>query len=291
MQANTEWYRPHLAAINSLTKYPSIPTYHTLDPRDGRLHEERVEFPADQPVVITEKVDGTNVRLILLRSGMWFIASREDLLAARGDLVHNTTQGIVDAVRPLADRLADEGDPEYHIGSDRSVFSDDAAAACVLYLELYGGSGSRVIGRNARQYTGAGAVGYRLFDVLALTGRDLHDGLTRSAEEISAWRKRGSQTFLSELPLALVARGWEVPLVPRLATLAGGKLPESVDETHRWLEEHARTGVALDDGAAGRAEGVVLRTVDRGVIAKVRLESYERTRRLRQTQHAARSSL
>ena len=33
-----------LKAINSMTKYPSIPTYHALDPRDGSLLEETIPF-------------------------------------------------------------------------------------------------------------------------------------------------------------------------------------------------------------------------------------------------------
>ena len=34
-----------LRLLNSLTKYPSIPTYHTLDPRDGGLTDPATVFP------------------------------------------------------------------------------------------------------------------------------------------------------------------------------------------------------------------------------------------------------
>jgi recombination protein RecA len=45
-----------LKALNSLTKYPSIPTYHQLDPRNGGLLDNPVEFTG--PVIGTEKIDG-----------------------------------------------------------------------------------------------------------------------------------------------------------------------------------------------------------------------------------------
>ncbi|MCU1617221.1 MAG: hypothetical protein JWO98_4761, partial [Frankiales bacterium] len=53
-----------LAALNSATKYPSIPTYHELDPKNGGLLEIPTAFEGD--VVLTEKVDGTNGRIVLL---------------------------------------------------------------------------------------------------------------------------------------------------------------------------------------------------------------------------------
>jgi hypothetical protein len=42
-----------LTALNSLTKYPSIPTYHTLDSADGGLLDETVPFTG--AVIGTEK--------------------------------------------------------------------------------------------------------------------------------------------------------------------------------------------------------------------------------------------
>ncbi len=51
-------HRP--ASLNSLTKYPSIPTYHTLDPKNGGLLDGTVPFTG--PVLATEKVDGCLTR-------------------------------------------------------------------------------------------------------------------------------------------------------------------------------------------------------------------------------------
>jgi hypothetical protein len=42
----------NLRALNSITKYPSIPTYHHLNPANGDLLHDTVEF--DGPVIGTE---------------------------------------------------------------------------------------------------------------------------------------------------------------------------------------------------------------------------------------------
>src|SRR3954470_23466594 len=65
-----------LRTVNSVTKYPSIPTYHELDPRNGGLLDTCVSF--DGTVIGTEKVDGTNSRIILLPDGAWLLGSREE---------------------------------------------------------------------------------------------------------------------------------------------------------------------------------------------------------------------
>jgi hypothetical protein len=47
-----------LTRLNSLTKYPSIPTFHPLGER-GRLLDEHLPVPAE-PLYATEKINGTN---------------------------------------------------------------------------------------------------------------------------------------------------------------------------------------------------------------------------------------
>ena len=69
-----------LSKINSLTKYPSIPTYHKLDPKNGSLLEEALNFQGT--LIATEKVDGTNARIICLPDGNYLLGSREELLYA-----------------------------------------------------------------------------------------------------------------------------------------------------------------------------------------------------------------
>jgi hypothetical protein len=252
----------NLRALNSATKYPSIPTYHTLDPKNGGLLEECLTFAGE--VIATEKVDGTNARIILCPDGRWLLGSREELLYASGDLIGNPALGIVDQLGPVAQDIAEEFIP----------LSD---ALIVIYLELYGGK----IGGAARQYgKDPKLFGWRIFDVMDLV--DYRPVLTWPSERISAWRDAGGQPFVDESVLDDYYTATAIPLTPRLLDpFCGDSMPDSVEGMAKMLADIApRTRVRLDDGE-GRAEGVVFRSPDRSVIAKARFQDYERTLRRR----------
>jgi hypothetical protein len=247
-----------LAALNSLTKYPSIPTYHTLDPANGSLLDDTVSFTGQ--VIGTEKVDGTNSRIISLPDGNYLLGSREELLYAKGDLIGNPAQGIVAALRAFADALAPVTENVIR----------------VHYLEVYGGK----VTAASKQYTGERSVGFRLFD-MAVTG-DYAEPMALPPERLSAWRESGGQRYLSEKDLTAQADADGLALTPRLFTIDAETLPAELDRTRAFLAEHLpRTRSALDEGAAGAAEGIVLRTADRGTIAKARFADYDRTLRRR----------
>ncbi|MEH0829746.1 MULTISPECIES: RNA ligase family protein [unclassified Micromonospora] len=246
-----------LRAVNSMTKYPSIPTYHSLDPRDGGLREETVEFTG--PVTLTEKVDGTNSRIILTPDGRYLIGSREELLHAHGDLIANPALGIVDALRGLAERL-------------RATAADRFT---VCYLEVYGG---KVTGAS-KHYTDDRRIGYRLFDIAEFDG--YADLLGRSPEQLAAWRDGGGQRWLDERELLARAQAYGVDTVPRLATVDAAELPRDLDKTYAFLTDHLPHTLVALDGVPGRSEGLVLRGADRSVIAKARFQDYERARRRR----------
>ncbi len=92
--------------LNSLTKYPSILTYHTMGDR-GMLQEELSEGAAfTYPTYVTEKIDGTNSRIVLDFTGDYLVGSRENFLTAKFDRISNPALGIVDAVRDFADTLS-----------------------------------------------------------------------------------------------------------------------------------------------------------------------------------------
>lgn len=249
-----------LACLNSATKYPSIPTHHTLDGRGGLL-EEHIEF--EGRVLLTEKINGVNARIILMPDGDWYIGSREELLTARGDRVAPKTDGVVDALRPLAATLHGQS-------SDKAL---------VFFLEVFGGTTSA-----AKQYSSERNVGARLFD-LAWVPMEVF-GWER--ERIAFWREHGGQAWSTEYVLDRAAEVEGIELTPRLGMVEAGELPGTVEDTYVWLNELLpKTRVALDEGARGRAEGVVLRSDDRGTIAKARFEDYERT--LKRREDAARA--
>ncbi|MFI8301518.1 RNA ligase family protein [Streptomyces nigra] len=244
---------PYIAALNTATKYPSIPTYHALDPKNGGLLEAPTTFDGD--VILTEKVDGTNGRIVLFPDGDYFIGSREELLHARGDRIANPSLGIVEALAPLADRLKPR---------------DEHRQILVFFLEVYG----HKIGGAAKQYTSSGRVGYRLFDIACL----LPDVLEWDRAQISAWRESGGQRFCTEATLQRAANAEAIELTPRLGLVPGAEVPASVEDMAAFLAGRLpETRAALDEGAGGGPEGIVLRSADRSVIAKARFQDYRRT--------------
>ncbi|MFI5733332.1 RNA ligase family protein [Kribbella sp. NPDC051587] len=242
--------------LNSVTKYPSIPTYHSLDPRNGGLLDERVPFAG--PVIGTEKVDGTNARIITLPDGSYLLGSREELLYAKGDLIGNPALGIVAELRSVADALPVPA-------ADRIE---------VRFLEVYGG---KVTGAS-KNYTGEKRVGHRLFDAIHLT--DYEALLAQPRAALSDWRESGHQPFFTEEELQKLATTDGLTLTPRLFTLDAADLPNTLTETQAFLTTHLpHTLSGLDATATGTPEGIVLRTPTRTTIAKARFADYTRTLR------------
>lgn len=246
-----------LAVLNSMTKYPSIPTYHTIDPSNGTLTEPAVKFAGR--VIGTEKVDGCNARVITFPDGTYVIGSREELLYARGDRVVNPWEGVVDALRPYAE--------------DMGV----ADAVRAYYVEVYGG---RIGGKVAKTYTANRAVGVRLFDVAEFFNYE--ELLAWPVERIASWRDHGWQPYVHEHRLSSYAMSAQMLRTPALFELDAADLPTGIDETREFLAAYMPfTQCALEPETAGQAEGIVMRTPDRTVIAKARFADYDRTIRRR----------
>lgn len=247
----------NLSGLNSATKYPSIETYHELGQK-GRLTDTVTSF-AGGAVYFTEKVDGTNGRIVLLPGGDYVIGSREHLLYAKGDRIVNPAQEIVPTLKPLADQLVASGALTRPKG------------ARMLFLEVYGGS----IGGQAKQYTGSGKLSYRLFDIAEIDDAPL----TWDDEEISRWRKNGGQNFAPVTDLLSLAKQSGIPTVPYVGIMQdGSNMPQTHQETYDLLlKKVPSTLVGLDEKAKGSAEGLVLRSEDRTVIRKARFQDYKRT--------------
>lgn len=251
-----------LAKLNSATKYPSILTYHEMGDR-GRLNPVvQVPFPAGEMIYVTEKVDGTNGRVIVLPQSAqiehyfprgYLIGSREELLSAQGDLVYAPDYRIVETLRPVADALRGHLD---------LIF--------VFFFEVYGGDLPA-----AKQYTSTKAVSLRIFDV----ARVPLEVLEKPVAQIASWRDHGGQDFLTEEGLgaqtrSFAGKGVVVGRVPALAEIPS--LPTDVGATYEWLRNFEKSRCDLGGGKS-LAEGVVVRTADRKAIAKIRFEDYERT--------------
>lgn len=251
-----------LDKLNSATKYPSILTYHELGDRGRFTPTVQVPFIEGQEAYVTEKIDGTNGRIVLLPGSTpivhgtprrYLIGSREEFLTADGDLVYPPDYGIVKALRPIAEALPSHPD-----------------MIQAFFFEIFGGDLPA-----SKQYTSSKQVSVRLFDEMSAQASILE--LPR--EKISSWREHGGQTFKSEEALGellgrLEEKGLSLARVPPLGKVTS--VPTTIEATFEWLKTFDKSKVDLG-GGKGRAEGVVVRTADRSRITKLRFEDYERT--------------
>lgn len=248
-------YRMDLETLNGLTKYPSIATLHAMGEK-GRLSEALSAPLPSEPLFVTEKIDGSNARIILSPDGDFVIGSREELLHAKGDRVWNPAQGIVEAVRPVAELVL--------AGWRREV-----SAWGAIFGEVYGHNK----GRNARNYATL-ASGFRVFDIIQFDQAALDAALSLSRESLATWRDEGRQPFVPEGRLRELCGVLELSPVP---TLECAPPPTGIAETAAWLKGvSSRTRAALDT-EPGESEGVVIRSRSRSFIAKARHEDYQRT--------------
>lgn len=255
-----------LDKLNSLTKYPSIPTYHAIGEK-GML-QPTIQVCFCGTVYGSEKVDGTNARIIMCPDGSILLGSREDLLWESRDLIGNPSMGIVETLRNKVAWLARHHTP------------DDAIT--VFFVEVYG----KNVGSAAKQYSGK-ATGFRLFDVLRI--EDHQDILGRaSREQISNWRENGYNHILghgckatyADVPgLIACAVLREMEMVPQLFSIDAGILPSTFEDAQKLIQEYQKSRCALDESGLGSSEGIVIRTADRSAIAKLRQEDYARTLR------------
>jgi hypothetical protein len=250
-----------LEKINSITKYPSILTYHQLGSKGG-LKDELIEerFPSNVKLYITEKVDGTNGRIVYL-NGDYLIGQREMFVYAKGDRIINSD--IVDVMTPYATDLDESED----------LFT-------VMYGEVYGykiQDGSKVYcpdGNTDR--------GFRVFDVWQMPVVELDEYLSKATmEQIVYDREHNWQPWLDvdAFERFVVLKMFDV--TPRRKIIDSSEMPISAVDTKRWLEDNFQDSHATFDGTSsnqkfGRAEGVVIRTADRSIIRKLRFEDYHK---------------
>lgn len=240
--------------INTLTKYPSILTLHQLGEK-GRLKNELTTPVQGEKLYATEKIDGTNARIICF-GNEYLVGAREFILHHSHDLYFDNAQGIVDGLKEL------------------NVKIPQTEKFTVIYGEFYGGKTSA----NSKWY-GQDKNGFRVFDIAVYNDLSI---LEMTQAEISKWREHETengiiygQNFITRSEMENQFPDFQfVPLVEF----------DLGDMSHKVVLENLRkfvpnTNVALSENALKKSEGVVLRTENRSKIVKVRFEDYERTLR------------
>jgi hypothetical protein len=254
-----------LKKLNSLTKYPSILTYHKLGERGkltDELTEERGLLTESETIYVYEKVDGENSRMIFFKNESdeidYLIGSREELLYAKGDRIGNPYGNIAEFLKPIAEKMV-----------ENNFFREDWALT-VVYQESYGGKT-----KAAKNYTDNKRQSYRVFDVFSLTKAELSELLSLPHEKIAEWRDHGNQPFYGEEEKDRFVEANELEYAPLLAERNGEAFPSTLEDTFRFLQNFEKTKVGID--SAGKSEGIIVRTRDRNQIRKIRFEDYERT--------------
>ena len=244
--------------FNSMTKYPSILTYHSLGDKGGvvdTLNFDASSLSENELLYATEKIDGTNSRIVFWRDD-YVIGSREDLLYAKGDRIVNNTMSIVKTVRPVAERIL-----PYVNSHDQLV---------VVYGETYGKGIN-----SGREYTKQDTTHFRVFDIVIQS--NVEEILQMDRGAISSWREHDGQAFVPnsqrmELPFAK-----HLEFVPHTETIEAGQMPTRLVDTFEWLQRFAVTRAGIDH--QGHAEGVVIRNDTRSFIRKIRFEDYEKAKK------------
>ena len=147
--------------INTLTKYPSILTLHKLGDK-GKLLNEFTTPISSETFTATEKIDGTNARIIIL-GNEYLIGAREFICHYSEDLYFDNAQFIVQGLKDLNFKVP------------------YTTELTVIYGEFYGGKTSA----NSKQY-GKEINGFRVFDVAVFEDLSI---LEKDLSEISKWRE------------------------------------------------------------------------------------------------------
>lgn len=255
-----------LRKLDSLTKYPSILTYHKLGEK-GRLVEELTfpNLPNNQDVYATEKVDGENGRIVLIIKDSvidYLIGTRDELIYAMGDRIHNKHGNMVDTIIPFANTIIDTS----------KFISKYNNKLVVIFSESYGGQ----IAKSSKQYTSNKTQSIRMFDSFVMELSDVKKILEMDLPKIASWRDHNGQPYMNETDLKELSELTNISQTPRRDYLKSEYLPKTVEDTYNWLLKYSQSNVGLDK-IDGLSEGVVVRNKDRSYIAKIRFEDYERT--------------
>lgn len=256
--------RTDINKLNTMTKYPSIKTYHKLG-KKGMLIEELQVMPEDIKhtfLRMTEKVDGTNVRIII-HNGDYIIGSREELLYAKGDRIINKNMDIVENTIDIAEKMINS-----------KLLNNDYIF--VFYGELYGGT----IGKNNKRYSNDKKIfGFRFFDYWSMRTCEFEQVFTNNTQDqLSCWRDNMKQPYGTSYGLDYFTSTVGLKRVPLLGKVKVDELPTSIQGMYNLLKDTIIvTEVGLTETKDSRAEGFILRSEDRSFITKIRYEDYERT--------------
>lgn len=257
--------------LDSLTKYPSIETFHIMDRGILRENETNLteEF-GDRTLLVQEKIDGTNMRIIVSHDG-YIIGSRNQLLSYRDDLIWSDLNAIM--TKSFAEMI-------FVSLKDTEILKKHLL---VFYGELYGGN----IGKASRQYTkNKDLFCFRLFDVAKFDTQKVIEELFQTPVSSIKGLKRKYQNWI-DITSHQKFDGFLEPLnemnvkkVPAVGVYKLSKLDEDIETVYKThLSVFSKSQAKEEEGAKGKSEGIIVRDEKRNFIRKLRFEDYQKTLR------------
>ena len=240
--------------INTLTKYPSILTLHKFGER-GRFTDEITTNIEGETMFASEKIDGTNVRIICYGEE-FLVGSRNNILHYSKDFYWDESMGIVN---------------QFYEKKLPTLQTDKLT---IIFGELFGGK----ITGNSKDY-GKEKHGYRVFDLATIEDLKI---LEEPITAISNWRESSLDSSVDET----LKYGQGFADLEKLKSYNFNLVPQIEFEIENFehqtvlnsLEKYiSKTNVSLTETARGGTEGVILRNQDRSKIVKLRFEDYRRT--------------
>lgn len=251
--------------VNSLTKYPSIATYHKLQPDGYTLFNEINVHFGSMGAYASEKLNGTNTRLIFYKDS-YVIGSREQLLYINSDLFYRNDETIVENVKSIADKILVQR-------IDNGLNHKDNIV--IVYGELFGGK----IGNYAKNY--GKSVEFRVFDVVEID--NVKKKLKQPIENISHKREHEKDgqiiyghDFLNMKKLQDFCNYFDLHSVPTISFYRPDDIAKCLESMKKVLP---KTNCALDATAQLKPEGIVVRNFEGDIRAKLRFENYYKTLR------------
>lgn len=250
--------------LNTITKYPSILTYHELGQR-GTIIEDftksSYECSDDEIIEGTEKVDGTNTRIIICGDD-YLLGTRDELIYAKGDRIKNDKMSILETCLPIAEDIMSK-----YIFNSNKLF--------VIYGENYGGN----IGRGCKNYSKNKETKFRVFDMWQMEIDNVLDLLDKDLDKLSTWREHGGQPYVDIETLKTYCKDFGLDKTPVLFSMKKSEFPKSIQEVYDFMKQFKETKVGLD--CTGKSEGFVIRNNTRKYIKKIRFEEYEKTLKIK----------
>ena len=252
-----------LEKLNSMTKYPSILTYNALGGKGGMAMGlcDGEGFPADTILEATEKIDGTNTRMVVIGDD-YVIGSRTQFIHAKHDRIINDKQ-----TTPCIDALRE--------------FKGENGYMYVIYGEAYGAG----VQDGSKVYVAQGnETKFRVFDVYKIA-LDFVEHLLRQPQNIiSTWRDNNKQTWYTTDKLQEFCDFYHVDRTPIVKKFNSDEIPVEAPDVYEFLKNFSESqslighseGVENLNQKYGRAEGIVVRTPNRSFIRKLRFEDYRK---------------